>query len=380
MLVLPVPYELTTSYGQGTRQGPRALLHASAQVELYDREFERECALEWGVHTLPFLAPNYHSPEVAHTEIAEAVAEYARTDKLLCVLGGEHSISGSVARGLHEVHGPFVTVQLDAHADLRDEYEGTPYSHASAMRRVIDNGGGPVLQLGIRSLSVDEAAFIREQPEAVQTFFAEQVHAGEHLDALRAFVRGKSVFLTIDVDCFDAALMPATGTPEPDGLLWPEVLDIVRIVAAESGRVLAFDVMELAPIAGNQAPDYLAAKLTYKVMSLLMAKRAESLRCKGTCMNPALRTTWLWTGRPGGDRACRRYRHVSGDHTCPGRFAGCWSALVGGGDGAVSLVSGSSGLLPRASRGRYGCASDAHQRMEWLSLGTDRCRAIRAGA
>ncbi len=129
-----------------------------------------------------------------------------------------------------------------------------------------------MFQLGIRSLSIDEATFIREQPDAVQTYFAEQVHAGEHIDALRHFVRGRPVFLTIDVDCFDAALMPATGTPEPDGLLWPEVLDIVRLVASESSRVLAFDIMELAPIAGMAAPDYLAAKLTYKVMSLLMAK------------------------------------------------------------------------------------------------------------
>ena len=273
VVVLPVPYELTTSYGQGTRQGPRAILHASQQVELYDRELDEECALRWAVHTLPSLAPNYGSPEAAHAEIAAAVAEYARGGKLLCVLGGEHSISGSVARGLHEVHGPFVTVQLDAHADLRDAYEGTPLSHASAMRRVIDNGGGPVLQLGIRSLSVDEAAFIREQPEAVQTFFAEQVHAGEHREALRDFVRGRPVFLTIDVDCFDAALMPATGTPEPDGLLWHEVLEIVRTVAEESARVLAFDVMELAPIPAMQAPDYLAAKLTYKVMSLILARR-----------------------------------------------------------------------------------------------------------
>src|SRR3712207_3128022 len=204
VIILPVPYELTTSYGQGTRQGPRAILHASQQVELYDREFGRECVHDWGVHTLPMLAPNYASPEAAHAEIAAAVAEYARTGKLLCVLGGEHSIPGAVARGLHEVHGPFVTVQLDAHADRRDTYEGTPYSHASAMRRVIDNGGGPVLQLGIRSLSVDEAAFIREEPAAVQTFFAEQVHAGEYHEPLRAFVRGKPVFLTIDVDCFDA--------------------------------------------------------------------------------------------------------------------------------------------------------------------------------
>ena len=271
VVVLPVPYELTTSYGQGTRNGPRSLLVASQQVELYDREFGGEPGLDYGVHTLPQLAPNYRDPATAHAEIAAAVAAYA-PDKLLCVIGGEHSISVSVARGLHEAYGDFVTVQLDAHADLRDEYEGTPYSHASAMRRVIDNGGGPVLQLGIRSLSVDEAEYIRTQPDNVQTYFAEDVHAGKHIAPLADFVRGKQVFLTIDIDCFDAALMPATGTPEPDGMTWNEVLEAVRIVARDAGRVLAFDVMELAPIAGMQAPDYLAAKLTYKVMNILLAK------------------------------------------------------------------------------------------------------------
>lgn len=273
VLVLPVPYELTTSYGQGTRQGPRALIEASQQVEMYDREFDRECALAWGVHTLPFLAPNYHSPEVAHAEIAEAVADQARSGKLVCVLGGEHSISGSVAKGLREVHGSFVTVQLDAHADLRDEYEGTPYSHASAMRRVLDNSAGPLLELGIRSLSGDEAEFIRATPDRLRVLFAEQVHAGEHRDVLPAFVRDKSVYLTIDIDCLDAALMPATGTPEPDGLLWPEVLEIVRLIVANAKQVIAFDVVELAPIGGMDAPNYLAAKLTYKVMSLIMEGR-----------------------------------------------------------------------------------------------------------
>ncbi len=272
VVLLPVPYELTTSYGQGTRNGPRALLVASQQVELYDREFGGEPALDYRVHTLPMLAPNYRDPETAHAEIAAAVAAHAR-DKLLCVIGGEHSISGSVARGLHQVYGDFVTVQLDAHADLRDEYEGTPYSHASAMRRVIDNGGGPVLQLGIRSLSIDEAEFIRTQPDHVQTFFAEDVHAGKHEQPLADFVRDKQVFLTIDIDCLDAALMPATGTPEPDGMTWNEVLQAVRTVAAHAKQVVAFDVMELAPIPGSQAPDYLAAKLTYKVMTILLAQR-----------------------------------------------------------------------------------------------------------
>lgn len=271
--LLPVPYELTTSYGQGTRQGPRALIEASQQVELYDREFDAECALAWGVHTLPFLAPNYHSPEVAHAEIAEAVADQARDAGLLCILGGEHSISGSVAQGLHDVHGPFVTVQLDAHADLRAEYEGTPYSHASAMRRVLDVSGGPLLELGIRSLSSDEADFMRGHPDQVRVFFAEQIHAGEHHEALKNFVQGKPVFLTIDIDCFDVGLMPATGTPEPDGLQWTEVLDIVRTVANNARRVLAFDVVELAPIAGLHGPNFLAAKLTYKVMSIIMQAR-----------------------------------------------------------------------------------------------------------
>jgi agmatinase len=275
VMLLPVPYELTTSYGQGTRNGPRALLVASQQVELYDREFRCEPALRYGVHTLPFLAPNYRDPQTAHAEIAAAVADHAG-DALLCVIGGEHSISGSVAKGLHQVFGDFVTVQLDAHADLRDEYEGTPFSHASAMRRVIDNGGGPVLQLGIRSLSSDEAEFITSQPDHVETFFAEDIHAGKHLERLAEFVRDRQVFLTIDIDCLDAALMPATGTPEPDGMTWNEVLAAVRIVAANAGRVLAFDVMELAPLPGTQAPDYLAAKLTYKVMNILLAQELSS--------------------------------------------------------------------------------------------------------
>jgi agmatinase len=272
VIILPVPYETTTSYGQGARNGPRALLLASQQVELYDREFGSEPALEYGVHTLPLLAPNYRDPATAHAEIAAAVADHAG-DALLCVIGGEHSISGAVAQGLHQVFGDFVTVQLDAHADLRDEYEGTPFSHASAMRRVIDNGGGPVLQLGIRSLSVDEAAFIRTYPEHVETFFAEDVHAGAHRERLADFVHGRQVFLTIDIDCLDAALMPATGTPEPDGLTWNEVLEAARIIAANAGRVLAFDVMELAPIPALTAPEYLAAKLTYKVMSIIMRSR-----------------------------------------------------------------------------------------------------------
>ncbi len=273
VLVLPVPYEATVSYGGGTAAGPGAIITASQQVELYDREFEDEPGLRWGVHTLPALNIADASPDEAMGIIAAEVELQAGQGKLLCVLGGEHSISGAVAQGLFAAHGPFVTVQIDAHADLRDEYEGTPHSHACAMRRVLDAGAGPLLQLGIRSLSVDEAEVIRSD-ERVSTFFSEDIHAGKHLAALADFVRGQPVYLTIDIDGLDVSLVPATGTPEPDGLSWNETLEIIRIVARESAQVLAFDVMELAPIAGFHSADFVTAKLTYKTMSIIMAAQA----------------------------------------------------------------------------------------------------------
>ena len=272
VLVLPIPYEATVSYGGGTANGPTAIISASQQVELYDREFEDEVALRWGVHTLPALEMEASAPDEAMALIAAEVARLARSGKLLGILGGEHSISGAVAQGLREVHGSFVTVQIDAHADLRDEYEGTPHSHACAMHRVLDAGAGPVMQLGIRSLSADEAEMITSD-ERVFTFFSEDVHAGKHLKALREYVRGQAVYLTIDIDGLDVSLVPATGTPEPDGLSWNEALEIIRIVAEESAQVLAFDIMELAPIPGFHSADFVTAKLTYKTMSILMAAR-----------------------------------------------------------------------------------------------------------
>lgn len=273
VVVLPVPYEVTVSYGQGTRRGPRAIISASQQVELYDREFRDEPALSWGVHTTRSLAPDYQSPEATMQAISNAVSRYLKMGKLVCVLGGEHAVSGGVAAGIARQHPEFVTVQLDAHADLRDTYEGTMHSHACAARRILDAKSGPIMQLGIRSLSSEEAQFSIMNPDQVRIFFAEEVHAGLHLQALEDFVRNKMVYLTIDIDCLDAALMPATGTPEPNGLSWDQVLMIVRTIAGASRHVAAFDVVELAPIPGNHAPDYLAAKLVYKVMSILMSKQ-----------------------------------------------------------------------------------------------------------
>jgi agmatinase len=269
VLILPAPYEMTTSYGGGTRRGPAAILEASRQVELYDREFDREAAIQWGIHTLPALALDLRSPETAVEGIAAAVAEWAGRGKLLCVLGGEHTVSVGEARGLAQAFGEFVTVQLDAHTDLRDSFEGTPYSHACAMRRILDHQRH-VVQLGIRSLDISEAEFVRANPDRVTAFFADDMrHDRSYLQALANAVRGKQVFLTVDVDAFDPSIMPSTGTPEPGGLLWRDVLEIVRTVAA-NGTIIAFDCVELAPIPGIHAPDFMAAKLIYKIINIVL--------------------------------------------------------------------------------------------------------------
>lgn len=270
-LILPIPYEATVSYGQGTREGPRAIIHASRQVELYDRELDDEPALTYGIHTLPALAPAGSGPAAMVDAIAACAEQHLRTGKLLFGLGGEHSVSAGVARAVRATHGDFVMVQIDAHSDLRDEYEGTPYSHACVARRVLDMGP-TVVQLGIRSICREEIDLIGAEPDRVRVFFAEDVHAGGHLAELERLVAGRPVFLTIDVDGLDPAIMPATGTPEPNGLSWGQALDIVRVVA-RAGRIAAIDCVELAPIPGTHASEFIAAKLVYKTLSLALAAR-----------------------------------------------------------------------------------------------------------
>ncbi len=270
-LILPIPYEGTVSYGQGTREGPRAIIHASQQVELYDRELDDEPALTYGVHTLPSLAPVVSGPADMVAAIAACAEEHLRTGKLLIGLGGEHSISAGLAQAVHAVHGDFVLVQIDAHSDLRDAYEGSRYSHASVAKRVFDIGA-TIAQLGIRSACRAEIDLIRAERERIRVWFAEDVHAGGHLAPLADLVRGKKVFLTIDLDGLDPALVPATGTPEPGGLGWAQALDIVRTVV-RAGQVVAADCVELAPIPGQHASDFLAAKLVYKVIGLVLSSR-----------------------------------------------------------------------------------------------------------
>jgi agmatinase len=274
VLIQPIPFEATVTYGQGTAAGPAAIIAASTQVELYDREFDCEPALDYGIHTLPMLEPP-PEPEAAVEEIAASVARSAATGKLVVALGGEHTISAGCGRGLlHARGGPLTVVQMDAHCDLRDSYEGLRYSHACVTRRLLEeNGIEQVLQLGIRSLCGEEIAFVRAHPDRVRLWFAEDVHGDDWRDELVARVQGRRVYLTIDVDGLDPGLVPATGTPEPDGLSWTEALAILRTVA-RAAAIVGIDCVELAPHPGLNSSDYTVAKLLYKTISYAMGQPA----------------------------------------------------------------------------------------------------------
>ncbi len=273
VLVLPMPFEATVSYGHGTANGPAAILAASQQVELYDREFDAEPALVYGIHTLPVLGlPD--DPAQAVEVIAAAVETAARTGKLVVGLGGEHTVSLGFGRGLLRVlGGPITVVQIDAHSDLRDRFDDTPFSHACVARRLLEEPGvEQILQLGIRSVDAEEVAFARQAPDRVRVWYTEDLQSGHWREEFIARVRGRLVFLTVDLDGLDPAIIPSTGTPEPDGLTWGQTMDLLRTITHHA-TVIGVDCVELAPVPGHHAADFAAAKLLYKTISYVQAQQ-----------------------------------------------------------------------------------------------------------
>lgn len=267
--ILPVPYEATTSWGGGTRHGPRAILEASRYVELWDQELRKDSSRA-GIHTLPALELTREGSGPAMAELEEA---YGRLlDRLEgrfpVMLGGEHSISAPAIRAVAARQSSRLSVlQMDAHADLRASYEGTPSSHASAMFRILDVAD--VVGVGIRGISEEEVGVARGR-DGVTLIYADEMWEGEDwmdraLDAL-----GDPVYLTFDVDYFDPSLVPSTGTPEPGGGDWYRTLRFLRRVFQERS-VVAMDVVELAPTPGLPAPDFLVAKLVYKLLGYRFA-------------------------------------------------------------------------------------------------------------
>jgi agmatinase len=273
--VLPVPLELTVSYGGGTGGGPAAIIEASKQVELFDRALGGEPALGYGIHTLPAIPVEPGPIEAILDRIRIAAAGIVAAGRLPVVLGGEHTATIGAIRAVHDARGdtsvPLAVVQVDAHADLRGTYQGSPYSHACVMRRLLEETDCELFQVGIRSLCTEEDAFIGENPGRVRTFFADDIHAdarGSWLTELSGRLRSRSVYLTIDVDGLDPSVIPATGTPEPGGLSWQQAMVLLDTVAGAAGKVVGIDCVELAPVPGMHAADFAVAKLLYRAMSL----------------------------------------------------------------------------------------------------------------
>ncbi len=261
--VLPIPYESTTTFGVGTRDGPRAIIAASQQVELYDEHLHRE-SVRTGIATLEPLEPDARGPEFMHRRVYAAARGIVRDGKFLIAMGGEHGITSGLVRAVKARHKDLSVLQLDAHADLRDSYQGSPHSHACVMRRIHDLGV-PAVGVGIRNYSAEEARFIRSAGKPI--FTARTCRdSSSWIDELVGHLTA-SVYVTIDIDAFDPACAPGTGTPEPGGLDWYQVTGLLEAVARKR-RIVAADVVEVRPLPPNMVTEFLAAKLIYRLIGL----------------------------------------------------------------------------------------------------------------
>ena len=269
-VVFPVPLERTTSYEHGTRNGPAAILAASRNMELYDEELELEPYKEIGIHTLPAIDTSDGTLDEVITEIFTAQLGLLEDGKFTVALGGEHSLTPPLVSATAKKFKDLSVLQIDAHADLRDEYHGNPASHACAMRRVVEVC--PAVQVGIRSLSVEEA---QAMPHLNTSIYWAKDIARAPLKSWIAKVLADlspNVYLTIDLDGFDPAFVPATGTPEPGGLDWMQVTSLIRAVA-DHKKIVGMDVVELLPQPGDHASDFLAAKLVYKCLGYIFCQQ-----------------------------------------------------------------------------------------------------------
>jgi agmatinase len=261
VVILPVPLDRTTSYVPGTRTGPHEILVASSHMELWDEETETDVH-SIGIFTLPEMEFPFATMDEVVEEIRRVASEIVSRGKFPVVLGGEHSITPPVVAAMAAKYAGLSVLQIDAHADLRESFMGTPHNHACAMRRVLEYARAT--QVGIRSLSPEEAAAAPTLPTEI--FYDFNMRQNEDWIERVVDSLSETVYITIDCDGFDPAIMPATGTPEPGGLTWYEALALLRRVI-ESRNVVGCDIVELSPIPGNVAPNFLCAKLIYKILS-----------------------------------------------------------------------------------------------------------------
>ena len=264
VIVVPFGLEKSVSYGGGTNKGPREIIKASHQVELFDEDLNKEPYKHIGIKTL--------KPFPIKKNIIDALKQIENINKLLLnkkkfplVLGGEHSLTAGAIRPFIKKFGKICLLHFDAHTDLRNSYNGNKFSHASAIRRCLDNPNVSVISFGIRNISSNEISFLNKNRKRIKIYWAKD-KSNWDLSKFKKIIRNKKVYLTFDVDGLDSSLMPATGTPEPGGLFWNETIKIIKI-AAQSSKIVGGDINELSPIKGFDSYNFLVAKLAYKIIS-----------------------------------------------------------------------------------------------------------------
>ena len=275
-VVIPFGLEASVSYGSGTAAGPQAIMAASQQLELYDPEFGREVYADYGIAAIrePNIAPAL--PE-ALDQLEGLVEAVLQAGKVPFVLGGEHSLTAGAIRPFARRYKDLVVLQFDAHADLRDGYQGHHFSHASAMRRVLDHPGVSLVSVGIRAVSTPEVEFYEANRDRISIHWGRD-QARWSIEEILAPLKGRPVYITFDIDGLDASIMPATGTPTPEGLSFPLANEILRRACATAGQVVGADLVEFAPIEGLHAYDFTAALLAYRMLSHALGRGADVRR------------------------------------------------------------------------------------------------------
>jgi agmatinase len=272
IVILSAPLEKTVSYGKGTSLGPKEIIKASHYVEFYDEEQSRELCFEKGICTLEEMNFQKLSIEKSIEKIYKEVAKHIDAGKFVVTLGGEHSLSTAPIKAHNERYENLSILQIDAHSDLRESYEGSKFSHASVMARVAEFNSN-IIQVGIRAQCKDEADF-RKQHQ-IKTFYAREIKLGMYGSNWQELVSSnlsENVYITFDVDGFDPSFMPATGTPEPGGLFWDETMNLLKIIGLDK-NIVGFDIVELAPSKYNRSSNFIVAKLVYKMLNYAFIDR-----------------------------------------------------------------------------------------------------------
>ena len=268
-VILPVPYEQTTTYQAGTKHAPQAIIKASHEVETFDEELKFE-PYQAGICTLNLMEISSVGPSAMLERIHQTTKQLIGAGKKTVMLGGEHTISIGAVKALKEKYPHLSVLQMDAHADLRDSYQENKFSHACVMRRIAEIC--PFAGVGVRNLSAEEHAFVEENK--LTLFYSQEMKDNRRWKEQVMEQLGSDVYLTLDLDVLDPSIMPAVGTPEPGGLLWYETLDFLKELV-QKRNLVGFDVVELCPIPGMVAPDFLAAKLIYKIIGYMVSKEQK---------------------------------------------------------------------------------------------------------